>query len=88
MKIVLDLTTNGQLKENDIIVCKNGKWTVISRESFLANHINENRQAFIDIENNEKLLDEKIDNVDNKLSEQIKKLQKDLISLAKIVKEK
>lgn len=36
MKIVLDVQLNGELKENDIIVCVKGKWTVVSKTNFLA----------------------------------------------------
>lgn len=88
MKIVLDLKVNREPKENDIIIYKDGSWTVISKESFLAKHINENRQSFIDIENNEQKLDEKIDKTKEDLEKDIQKLQKDLVALAKIVKEK
>lgn len=70
MKIVLDLKLDGQPKENDVIVYKNGQWRVISKESFLAK--SKERQM---LKNKE-------------FEKQIEKLQKDLISLAKIVKEK
>ena len=81
MKIVLDLKTSETLSENDIIVYKDDSWCVISKESFLANHTNENRKK-------EKELDDKINLVKSNLEEEIKKIQKDLVSLAKIVKEK
>lgn len=77
MKIVLDLKLDGQPKENDIIIFQNGNWKVITKESFFAKHINDNRQSFAAIERNEKKLEEKIG-----------RLQKDLVALAKIVKEK
>ena len=70
MKIVLDIKLDKDLKENDIIVYKNGSWTVISKESFLAKSLN----------------DQRLENA--KLEEHIKKLQNDLVNLAKIVKEK
>ena len=88
MKIVLGLKLDRQPKENDIIIFQNGNWKVISKESFLAKHINENRQSFIDIEKNEQKLDEKIDKTKEDLEKDIQKLQKDLVALAKIVKEK
>lgn len=88
MKIVLDLTLDRQPKENDVIVFQNGKWRVISKESFLANHIKDNRETFASLVENEQGLSKKIDNVNEDLSKQIKKLQGDLVALAKIVKEK
>ena len=38
MKIVLDIQLDGELKENDIIVYKDKKWKVVSKESFFAKH--------------------------------------------------
>lgn len=88
MKIVLDLTLDGQPKENDVIVFQSGKWRVIPKESFFAKHIKDNRDTFADLVENEQRLSKKIDNVNEDLSKQIKKLQGDLVALAKIVKEK
>lgn len=88
MKIVLDLTLNGEPKENDIIVFQSGKWKVISKESFFAKHIKDNWENFESIAKNEQELNNKIDNVNENLSKQIKKLQGDLVALAKIIKEK
>lgn len=88
MKIVLDLKLDRQPKENDVIVFQNGVWKVISKESFFAKHINENRQSFKSIEEKEQKLDKKIDKTKEELEQDIQKLQKDLVALAKIVKEK
>lgn len=88
MKIVLDLTLDRQPKENDVIVFQNGKWKVVSKESFLANHIKDNRETFASLVENEQGLRKKIDDVNEDLSKQIKKIQGDLVALAKIVKEK
>lgn len=70
MKIVLDVKSNDKLKENDLIVCVNGQWSVVSRESFLAPYVNQQREKNLEFE------------------KEIEKLQKDLVALAKIVKEK
>ena len=70
MKIVLDVKVNGQLKENDILVFRNGCWTAISKESFLAKVVSEQKMK------------------NEKYEEEISKLHSDLVSLAKIVKEK
>ena len=70
MKIVLDVKSNDKLKENDLIVCVNGQWSVVSRESFLTPYVNRQREKNFEFER------------------EIEKLQKDLVALAKIVKEK
>lgn len=88
MKVVLDLKLDREPKENDVIVFQNNVWKVISKESFFAKHIIENRQSFKSIDENERKLDEKIDKTKEKLEKDIQKLQKDLIAIAKIVKEK
>ena len=67
MKIVLEVKTIDEaLRNNDIIVYKNGGWTAISKESFFA----------------------KQKEVNKSLDERLSKLEKDLVNLAKIVKEK
>ena len=43
MKIVLDIDERTKINENDIIVFKDGKWAVMSKESFLANYVNSQR---------------------------------------------
>lgn len=66
MNIVLDVSCGKELKENDVIVFKNGKWQVISKEMFFAN----------------------CDKKQFELARKIAKMEKDIVSLAKIVKEK
>jgi len=88
MKIVLDLTLKGELKENDIIICKNGKWCVISKESFLANITKKHHDDIVNLENELKSLSKWAEDELALRDEKIQKLQKDLVSLAKIVKEK
>lgn len=39
MNVVLDIELNGELKENDMIVFKNGKWKVVSKESFISKYL-------------------------------------------------
>lgn len=70
MKLVLDVKDKNEIKENDLIVYKNGNWEVVSRESFLAKYINDQRL------------------LNKEYKQKIEKLQKDLVNLAKIVKEK
>lgn len=70
MKILIDIETLGEPKENDIIVFRDGEWKVISKESFFARNVNEQRA------------------INNGYEKRIEKLEKDLVALAKIVKEK
>ena len=70
MKIVLDVQLNGELKENDIIVFKNGKWQVMSKTKFFANNLEAQRL------------------VNQATDKKIKALEKNLVELAKIIKEK
>ena len=70
MNIVLDVKNAKEIKENDILIYKNGKWTIVSKESFFASYLEEQRK------------------LNNKYEEHIEKLEKDLVNLAKIVKEK
>ncbi len=88
MKIVLDIQENKEMKENDIIVFKNGKWTVVSRDSFLAKikelHYKDISCLSAKIDDLSKLIDREL----NEKEEKIIQLQNDLVKLAKIVKEK
>lgn len=59
-KIVLDLHAE-QIKDNDIIVYRNNKWLVLSRESFLAPYIE--RQRHKDL-----VMGEKIKELEDNLS--------------------
>lgn len=43
MKIVLDVESNIEPKENDLFIFKDGRWKVISKENFLAKLV-ENQQ--------------------------------------------
>lgn len=70
MKILIDIETLGEPRENDVIVFRDGKWKVISKESFFARNVNEQRA------------------INNGYEKRIEKLEKDLVALAKIVKEK
>ena len=45
MKIVLDVQLEGELKENDIIVFKDGKWRSVSKKSFFAKEAMVRRDA-------------------------------------------
>lgn len=53
MKIVLDIEINGEPKEDDVIVFKNGKWKVISKESFLAKMLENQRK--VNFENSKRM---------------------------------
>lgn len=53
MKIVLDIEINGEPKEDDVIVFKNGKWKVISKESFLAKMLENQRK--VNLKNDERM---------------------------------
>ena len=77
MKIVLDLKVDRDLRDNDIIVFKDNAWRVISKESFFARHNEAQAREVLMLQKNDK-----------KLALEIEKLQKDLVELAKIVKEK
>ena len=88
MKIVLDLKLDREPKENDVIVFQNGCWKVISKESFLANF---KKKHIEDMQTLEKELEDMSSKFSLELADkdkEIKKLQNDLVSLAKIVKEK
>ena len=41
MKIVLDLKTYGEMRENDVIIFHNGTWQVVSKEILLNEVIKE-----------------------------------------------
>lgn len=69
MKLVLDIEEQ-ELHENDIIIFKNGRWEIISKNSFLAEISKEHNLSVLE---NEK---------------RFERLEKDLVELAKIVKEK
>ena len=71
MKIVLDIEVDvSSLNNNHVIVYRNGRWTAISKESFLSRELKEQRAT------------------NEELSARIKKLEANLVELAKVVKEK
>lgn len=41
MKIVLNIDCNGAIKENDVIVYRNGRWTAMGQEQYLDNLVKE-----------------------------------------------
>lgn len=53
MKIVLDIEINGEPKEDDVIVFKSGKWKVVSKESFLAKMLENQRK--VNLENSKRM---------------------------------
>ena len=77
MKIVLDLKSDRDPKENDVIIFKNNAWTVVSRESFLSKYTEMQAKELNGLQGQI-----------NALNTQIEKLQGDLVKLAIIVKEK
>ena len=88
MKIVLDIQTNNELKENDIIIWKNGKWTIVHKESFLAKFKEQHYNDIVNLEKELKSLSKWAEDELKQKDAKIEQLQKDFVSLAKIVKEK
>lgn len=70
MKVVLEIKTDKELTNDDIIVSKNGCWQITSKEAFLSK------------------IKEAQRNTKQELLGRIERLEKNLVELAKIIKEK
>ena len=44
MNIVLDVDLKGQVKENDMLVIKNGKWTVVKRDEIFGDFMRKQKE--------------------------------------------
>lgn len=44
MNIVLDVDLKGQVKENDMLVIKNGKWTVVKRDEIFGDFMQKQKE--------------------------------------------
>ena len=70
MKVVLEVKTLGEPKENCVIAYKKGEWVAMPREQFLSYAVNGQRL------------------LNKSHEERLAKIERDLVKLAKIIKEK